>query len=189
MTDSNNSRRFSTALQMGILGGILLSRLAPPLIAQLRGMAGSSVGEDPFDLLIRQHKRLLSLLDSMENAADGGPARRAVLFLAFKRTIGKHAMAEEDVVYPLLHSETDRAKAAEQLYKEHAELKMHIFALQQNIQNPQQWRGHVRDLRDEISRHARQEEEVEFPRLRTLPGAAKSSFLNRNIRQEEALLL
>lgn len=168
---------------------MILSRLLPPLLAQTRGAAGAALGEDPFEGLIREHRTLLSLLIRMEETPATNPAKRLFLFLKFKRTIAKHAMAEEDVVYPLLHESADRAEASEKLYKEHADMKIHLFTLQQSIKDEERWKTHVKALREEIQRHADQEEQEEFPRLRALPQTSESSMLQRNIRQEEALIL
>jgi hemerythrin superfamily protein len=173
----------------GTAVGLAASRLVPPLWAQLRGAAGSALGEDPFAELIQQHKKLLSLLDRMERTSAGNSIERTLLFLAFKRTIAQHALAEEDIAYPLLHEDAGRPEAAEHLYKEHADMKIHLFALQQSIRDDSRWHRHVRELRDEIARHARQEEDEEFPRLRELRQGRESATLNRNLRQEEALIL
>jgi len=183
------SRRGSRNVWIGFAAGFALSRLAPSLWAQFRGAAGSALGEDPFAELIRQHRTLLSLLDRMEQAPADAAGRRAFLFLAFKRTLAKHALAEEDVAYPVLYADAGRREAAEKLYREHAEMKIHLFALQQNLRDEEGWKTHVRALRDEIAQHARQEEDEIFPQLRELGQARRSSALSRNLRQEEAFIV
>ncbi len=183
------SRGNSRNVWIGFAAGLVLSRVAPSVWAQLRGAAGSALGEDPFVELIRQHRTLLSLLDRMEQTPAHAAARRAALFLAFKRTIAKHALAEEDVAYPLLYADAGRRDAAEKLYREHAEMKIHLFALQQNLRDEEDWKTHVRALRDEIAEHARQEEDEVFPQLRGLDQARESSVLSRNLRQEEAFIV
>jgi iron-sulfur cluster repair protein YtfE (RIC family) len=174
---------------LGVAGGVIASRLLPPLFAQMRGAAGSIAGEDPFKRLIEEHRMLLAMLDRMEGVPSGQPGKRLFKLLAFKRLIAKHAMAEEDVVYPLLHEKAGRQEAADKLYREHGSLKVHIFMLQQSVHNDVAWRQHVRALREEITSHARQEEEEEFPRVRALREATESTELSRNLRQEEALIL
>jgi hemerythrin superfamily protein len=182
-------RRSSRDVWIGFAAGFVLSRVIPSVWAQVRGAAGSAVGEDPFVELIRQHRILLSLLDRMEQTPADATARRAFLFLAFKRTIAKHALAEEDVAYPLLYAEAGRRETAEKLYREHADMKIHLFALQQKMREEEGWKEHVRALRDEIAGHARQEEDEVFPQLRELRQARESSVLSRNLRQEEAFVV
>ena len=115
--------------------------------------------------------------------------KRKFLFLAFKRTIGKHAMAEEDIIYPLLKTQAERHEATQKLYREHASMKIHLFELEQAIHQESEWRDAVRALRSEIEPHAREEEESEFPRLRELLDHARTTQLNRQIRQEQALVV
>jgi len=178
-----------TILAIGAAGGVLLARIAPVLIANASGFVRSAAGQDPFAGLIREHRELLSLLTKMEHAQKESSLKRTALFLKFKRTIGKHALAEEDIVYPLLQDEAERASEIEKLYREHARMKVLLFELERAIKDDQAWVARVRDLRAEIEPHARQEEEVEFPRLRSLMDAKGTAELSRKIRQEEALII
>jgi hemerythrin superfamily protein len=186
MTDKTNTY---IALGLGAAGGILLGRFLPVLLANANGLVQGIAGRDPFDALIQQHRTLLSLLDRMEQVPTSDWAKRKVLFLAFKRTIGKHAMAEEDIVYPLLKTEAERHEATQKLYREHASMKIHLFELERAILEEDGWRDAVRALRSEIEPHAREEEETEFPRLRELLDNKRTALLSRKIRQEEALVV
>ena len=174
---------------LGAAGGMLVGRLLPVLVANASGAARVSIGQDPFAGLIREHRELLALLDKMEDAPRNGSVRKATLFYLFKRKIAKHAMAEEDVVYPMLKDEAERADAARKLYEEHGRMKVLLFELEQSIKDDQGWLEAVRGLRSEIEPHARQEEDVEFPALRDRmdrPGKVK---LARKIHQEEAVIV
>src|SRR5438477_10731248 len=109
----NRTRLYAWAMiGLGAAGGMLAGRLLPILIAKANGAARASIGQDPFAGLIREHRQLLALLDKMENARQSSAVRRATLFYLFKRKIAKHAMAEEDVVYPMLTDDAERADAA-----------------------------------------------------------------------------
>jgi hemerythrin superfamily protein len=176
-------------LGIGAAGGLLLGRFLPVLIANATGLAEGASGGDPFTKLVHQHRILLSLLDKMEQLPASEWAKRKMLFLAFKRTIGKHAMAEEDVVYPLLKTEAERHDATQKLYREHASMKIHLFELEAAIHQEEEWRDAVRALHSEIEPHAREEEETEFPRLRELLDQKRIAQLSRKIRQEEALVV
>lgn len=176
-------------LGIGAAGGALLGRFLPVLLASASGLAQGAAGRDPFARLIEQHRTLLSLLDKMENLPVSDWAKRKILFLAFKRTIGKHAMAEEDIVYPLLKTQAERHEATQKLYREHASMKIHLFELEAAIHQETEWRDAVLALRSEIEPHAREEEEVEFPRLREVLNQAGTTELSRKIQQEEALIV
>jgi len=165
------------------------SRLLPPLLAGAAGSMRASLGEKPFDRLVQDHRSVLSLLERLVGAADDSIARRMALFLAVKRALAKHALAEEDVVYPLLQSKANGASAAKQLYSEHAEMKVHLYELEMAPAGGAAWAERARALQALIARHIRDEEEVQFPRLEGLLDAEGRRRLARQVRREEALIL
>src|ERR1041385_3358033 len=92
---SNRTGAWIGGLALGIVG----SRLVPPLFAMANGALRARMGDDPFDPLLRDHRAILGTLEKMREAADDSSVRRLPLLLTLKRTLGKHALAEEDVVY------------------------------------------------------------------------------------------
>jgi len=169
--------------------GALGSRLLPPFIAMARGSVRTMFGSDPFELLEQDHRSILSLLDSMEEMSDDSLTRRSATFLAFKRSLGKHAIAEEDVVYPLLYDKAGSRDAAKRLYSEHAEMKIHMYQIESALDAKSRWKEHVRSVHDLIRRHIRDEEEAEFPRLRAILDEQRGKTLSGKIHREEALVL
>lgn len=163
--------------------------MLPIFFAMGNGAARAALGEDPFAGLIREHRELLALLDEMELTPQERPMRRTMLAYLFKRKIAKHAMAEEDVVYPMLIDEAERAEAARKLYEEHGRMKVLLFEVEQSIRDQGRWRTAVRGLRAEIEPHARQEEQIEFPALRERMDKAGRVKLARNIHREEAVIV
>lgn len=176
-------------LAAGVAGGMVLGKFLPVLFANASGTIRGATGQNPFDGLIQQHRDLLSLLTKMENTSAENSLKRTALALKFKRTIAKHAMAEEDLVYPMLHDEAERAEASEKLYREHASMKIHLFELLRSVKDQAAWTANVRALRAEIEPHARQEENEEFPRLREILNRRQATDLSRKIDQEEALIV
>src|SRR3954462_15649602 len=111
------------AVASGLAIGVVGSRLLPPLLASAGGSVRASLGQNPFDRLVQDHRTVLSLLERAVASSEQSTARRTAAFLALKRALAKHAMAEEDIVYPLLQAKGNAATAAKQLYSEHAEMK------------------------------------------------------------------
>jgi hypothetical protein len=130
MTNDRTSNHAIAMLIGGIAAGMVGSRLLAPLLAMTSGTTRVKAGGDPFALLIDDHRKILSTLDQMLEAPSASKVRRMRLFLALKRTLGKHALAEEDVVYPLLLQDHSAAKSKE-LYDEHADIKTHLFEIEQ----------------------------------------------------------
>jgi hemerythrin superfamily protein len=169
----------------GIALGVVGSRLLPPLIA----MAIGSRKADPVDRLIQDHRDILSILSDMEQTPADATARRTKQLLMLKRCLGKHALAEEDVVYPVLHESGDHVEQIRNLYDEHADIKIHLYELERLLMEGSDWRGRVNDLHDLIAAHAREEEEVEFPRLREILNQRGGRMISGQVYREEALIL
>jgi iron-sulfur cluster repair protein YtfE (RIC family) len=149
----------------------------------------SRAGQDPFQRLIDDHRHILDTLEQMEHSGSRSIAYRIKLFLSLKRTLGKHAMAEEDVVYPLLHDTANAAEESKHLYDEHADMKIHLYELEDLLKQNADWTPVVRSLRQIIEGHVQQEEQVEFPRLRQLLDERRTRRLSSRILREEALVV
>jgi iron-sulfur cluster repair protein YtfE (RIC family) len=176
------------ALAGGLAVGILASRLLPPMVAAASGAMRARFAHDPFERLRQDHREILNILDRMMQARDGDVRRRGTLFLSLKRTLAKHALAEEDVVYPALHGPAGSADAARSLYAEHAEMKIHLYALEQALTSGHAWGVQLPTLRQLIARHIQTEEDVEFPRLASKLDAAASRAAAGQIYREEAMI-
>jgi hemerythrin superfamily protein len=183
------STRGLVAFAGGAAAALLASRLFPPIVAQAAGTAWASAGTDAFDALARDHRVILSLLDRMENSPNDDVFGRIQLFLRLKRRLSAHAVAEEDVVYPLLHDRAQEEDDTMHLYSEHAKMKILIYALEQTPKNDPRWRGLARDLKTLIEGHVHQEEQVEFPKLRRLLDERETARMSGEVQREKALLL
>lgn len=173
----------------GAVAGLIAGRILPPLLAQATGTVRVAAGGDPFDALARDHRTILSLLDEMSRTTDDAVLTRTQLLLRLKRRLAAHALAEEDVVYPMLHDRAQETEDARHLYGEHAEMKMHLFALEQMPKDDPRWLDRARRLKALIAGHVRREEEVDFPKLRRLLDQRATAHLSGNVQREKALLL
>jgi hypothetical protein len=68
-------------------------------------------------------------------------------------------------------------------------MKIHLFELERMLMNNENWIRRVESLRDLIERHARDEEEVEFPKMRQALDDQRRRTLSQHIQREEALVL
>ena len=177
------------AVASGLAAGVVGSRLLPPLLAGAAGSVRATRGENPFERLVQDHRSVLSMLERMAGGAEASAARRVAALLALKRSLAKHALAEEDVVYPLLQTRAGDASAARQLYSEHAEMKVHLYELEMSVASGAAWADRVRVLQTLIARHIREEEDVHFPKLQAVLQPADRRQLAGQVRREEALIL
>jgi hemerythrin superfamily protein len=173
----------------GVAVGVLGSRLLPPMLAMANGSVRARLGEGPFDRLKQDHRQILAILDQMVERDDDGMTSQGAMFLSLKRTLAKHAMAEEDIVYPVLHERAHAAEEAKRLYSEHADMKIHLWGLEDALKQGLDWDTRVQALRSLIRRHVEDEESVQFPRLESLMDEQLSRATPAQIRREEAMIL
>jgi hemerythrin superfamily protein len=106
-----------------------------------------------------------------------------------KRKLAKHAMAEEDIVYPELHAQPDQADRSKRLYDQHADMKIRLFQLEELVKSGGNWSEQVRSLRDLVQRHADEEEQNVFPQLRSAMTENRMPKVSGQIHREEAMVL
>ena len=189
MKPSNCVGRNVAMLAGGVAAGVVASRLLPPLVCAITGSTRVRAGGDPFDLLIKDHRDILSLLDEMIAGPSASAPRRGRQFLVLKRKLAKHALAEEDVVYPIVHNDTASGDERKHLYDEHAEMKILLHEIETQLKSGEDWSGSVRPLREIVRRHAEEEEKTVFPELRRELSRSHQPRLSGQISREEALIL
>ena len=172
----------------GVAAGFVGSRLIPPLAAALIGSQRVRAGGDPFALLIDDHRKIRDLLDEMMADPNGSLPNRGRLFLMLKRKLAKHAMAEEDVVYPRVPNAPESG-GRKHLYDEHADMKVLLFEMEDALMNGRDWSAAVASLTDLVRRHANEEEQTIFPELRRQLSGGAAPKLSGQISREEALVL
>ena len=173
----------------GVAVGVLGSRLLPPMLAMANGSVRARLGEGPFDRLKQDHRQILAILDQMVERDDDSTMSPGAQFLTLKRALAKHALAEEDVVYPVLHERAHAVEDAKKLYSEHADMKVHLYGLEDAVKQGRSWDTRVQALRSLIRRHVEDEESVQFPRLEALMDEQLSRATPAQIRREKAMIL
>jgi len=173
----------------GIGAGVVGSRLLPPLMANMMGSKRVRAGGDAFAMLIDDHRQIRSFLDDMMDSPADSTLRRSRLFLMLKRKLAKHAMAEEDVVYPIVNSHSGENDKPKHLYDEHADMKILLYELEGKLKNREDWSSTVRQLRHLILRHVDEEEHSIFPQLRLQLSQEGLPKVSGQIAREEALIV
>jgi hemerythrin superfamily protein len=173
----------------GVAAGIVGTKLLPAAFGALGGWRRARAGGDPFAQLIDDHRRILSLLGEMAAETSGNRAQRSHLFLMLKRKLAKHALAEEDVVYPIVHNQSAEHDDSRHLYDQHADMKILLYELEGKVKGGQDWAQDVARLTELIRGHVDEEERVIFPQLRTRLTVDKLPRVSGQISREEALIV
>jgi len=189
MHERNSLSRDIMMLLGGMAAGIAGSRLLPPLYGAVTGSSRVRTGGDPFRMLMEDHREILSLLDEMLQARPDQLAHRTKLFLLFKRKLAKHALAEEDVIYPIVSKGSADSGQRTHLYDEHAEMKILLHTLEAQLKAGEDWTNVVRSLSGLIRPHIEEEETEIFPQLRHKLNEQSLAQVAGQISREEALVL
>lgn len=118
-----------------------------------------------FDALKTEHEMTRAIFDKIEATDDSQTMFRSHLLAKLKYALTKHAIEEENVIYPALRqaNETDRA---DHLTSDHGYVKTYLYELETLANDDPQWMARVRDFRTMIEEHMREEEQEIFPALR-----------------------
>ncbi len=173
----------------GALLTLAAARMAPPFAGRAIGTLRAMSGTDPFEALAQDHQRVLALFGRIEQTDGAATFRRGAMLQQLKRMLTAHALAEEDIVYPMLHDDAGRRDQAKRLYSQHAEVKLRLFELEHKAKNDPTWIDDLRALHRMVEEHAREEEQIEFPKLRAALSTTQCTSLLGDVSREKSLLL
>jgi hemerythrin superfamily protein len=128
------------------------------------------------DALKTEHKMTLSLFDQLEATSDDAATTRAGLVMKIKYALSKHALQEENVIYPVMR-EANEAHDADELNGEHGYVKTFLYELENMNKTSPDFLAKVKEFRTLLEGHIRNEEDNIFPRLR----ATMSDEQNRKV--------
>ncbi len=154
----------------GVLIGAAMAGAAVGLAAnvgrKLFIQFGASPGGDWLDSLKAEHEMTLAIFDKIEATEDDQTMMRSHLLAKLKYALTKHALEEENVVYPALR-QANEAEEADELNSDHGYVKTYLYELENMPNDDPEWIARVRDFRAMIEEHMREEENDIFPRLRS----------------------
>ncbi len=127
--------------------------------------APTAMASDWADGLAREHAATLAAIDKLVEVPPMSVQRRTLGLTSLKHMIAKHALQEENVVYPMLRRE-ESEEAFRALHEEHGEVKAMLFELGDMDKSDPAFEETLMRLRGVLEEHMRKEEEVLFPALR-----------------------
>ena len=190
---SGNSPRsaFSWGNQAGTLALAAVAGAAVGLAANfgrklvVQGMAAQAGDWD--EVLHQEHETVLALFDQMQATEENQARLRTQLFGKIKAALGKHAMEEENVIYPALR-EANNAHDADALNGEHGYVKTFLYELETMDPAGAGWLPKIRTFRALLEEHIRMEEEEVFPALKAALDEAGNAKLGAAMLKEGMML-
>ena len=157
----------------------IAANMGRKLFVQFASTGGSSWDE----ALTTEHRLTLLTFDKIEATNDSQTTLRSQLLAKLKYQLTKHALEEENVIYPALR-QANSAHDADALEGEHGYVKTYLYELETMPNGTAEWLARVRDFRAMIEEHMRMEENEVFPALRRIMTDEQSSRLTAMMNKE-----
>ncbi len=135
------------------------------------------------EALAAEHKMTLAIFDKIEATNDSQTMMRAHLLAKLKYALTKHALQEENVIYPALREAGERVDA-DHLTTDHGYVKTYLYELEAMEKDDSSWLPRVAEFRAMIERHMREEEDDVFPRFRAWLSEEKDKELTASMNKE-----
>ena len=129
-----------------------------------------SASGDAIDILLADHRNIEALMDQIAQTTDSDVTAREQLLQQLADLFTLHNSTEENIIYPAIRDIADLPIDTVKLYYEQDEAKIMVFELDQLPKNDPQWGNRFKKLRTAVLAHVAQEENIDFPRLRTAAG-------------------
>jgi hemerythrin superfamily protein len=142
----------------------------------------STAGEDPFQILADDHRRVEQLLQQIES---GSPQQREALLKQLQKELTGHAVAEENIIYPAMVRLGRERRDAKELYDEHGQVKLALFDLEMMSKDDRRWMERFSELRRSLTKHVQEEEKEDFPKLRQALDPQTLQLLGRRVQEEK----
>jgi hemerythrin-like domain-containing protein len=135
------------------------------------------------EALKAEHALTRKVFDALEATTEANTTKRAALLMNLKHMLAKHALEEENVIYPALR-EAGEIEAADELTSEHGYVKQYLYELGEIPKESPLWIEKLRTFRGEIEHHMRDEEVGLFPRLKDKLSTEKNAELTKLMNAE-----
>jgi len=174
----NGTGKLIAAGAAGLAVG-LAANVARKLVVQ----APTMMSGDWDEALKAEHQLTLKVFDAIEATTEKNTTKRSTLLMNLKHMLAKHAMEEENAVYPALR-DAGESEGADQLNSEHGYVKQYLYDLTMMSKDSPSWIAKVRDFRADIEKHMREEETDLFPRLKAKLTPEKNKALTMAMNKE-----
>ena len=166
----------AAALGMGLGVALMLGR-------KVAVQAPTILAGDWDKALALEHRAVEKLFDLMAATTNKNTTKRSVLLMQLKHALAKHALQEENAVYPALR-DSGMVDGADELNREHGYVKQYLYELDNCPKDSDEFLQIVQRFRADIDHHVREEEEVLYPRMKAQLGEAANDRLTTAMNKE-----
>jgi hemerythrin superfamily protein len=170
--------RLATGAALGLFAGLALPQARKAVV-----QAPSLAAGDWVDGLTAEHRMVQKHFETLLATRHDETARREILMGKIASALTKHAVEEENVIYPAL-TEGGHADQARHLIEDHGLMKTHLYDLRRLSARDLEWIGRARQLWNALEKHMREEEQTIFPAFRDALSAEENAKLTKMIHWE-----
>ena len=170
--------RIATGAALGFMAGLALPHARKAVMQGPSFMAGDWV-----DALKTEHRMVEKTFQALLATSDDETMKRQMLLTKIAYALTKHAIEEENVIYPAL-AESGREAEARHLIEDHGNVKAFIYELRRMPTDDAGWLPKAREFLADLQHHIREEEDEIFPAFRDMLPAQENDRLTRMMNWE-----
>ena len=135
------------------------------------------------EALAAEHAATLKLFDGLQATTEKNTTKRSMLLMQLKHALAKHALQEENVIYPALR-DAGQTDQADHLNHDHGYVKQFLYDLENMPKESPAFLTKVAEFRRAIEEHAGEEENTIFPALKAKLSPEKNKALTAMMNKE-----
>jgi hemerythrin superfamily protein len=135
------------------------------------------------EALKAEHAAVMKLFDALQATTDKNTTKRSMLLMQMKHALAKHALQEENAVYPALR-DAGQTGEADHLNHDHGYVKQYLYDLENMPKESPAFLTKVAEFRRAIEEHVNEEENQIFPSLKAKLSPEKNKALTALMNKE-----
>ncbi len=182
-TNTPKSDNGSTGALIGAAAAGVALGVAAMIGRKVAVQAPTVLAGDWDQALAAEHAATLKIFDAIEATTTENTTKRAILLAQLKHALAKHALQEENAVYPALR-DAGESDAADSLNKDHGYVKQYLYELTNCPRDSERFLQIVRKFRVDLEKHVAEEENELFPSLKAKLSDEANKALTKAMNKE-----
>lgn len=174
----NSFGRLATGAALGLFAGLALPHARKAVM-----QAPSLAAGDWVEALAAEHRLVEKSFEALLKTKDHETAKREMLLTKIAYALTKHAIEEENVIYPAL-AEAGHPDEAHRLIEDHGQVKTFIYDLRRIPSRDPAWLSQAQRFFTALQAHMREEEIQVFPMFSESLGREENAKLTRMMNWE-----
>jgi len=142
--------------------------------------------ETTFQLLIKDHKKVQTLINELLSTSMNAKSQRKKLLGNLKEELQLHEKIEEEEVYPVLEKKKNLKDITLEAYQEHHIVDVLLDELESLDFKDENWKAKLTVLQENLQHHIEEEEKEIFPEAEKTLTMKELNLMEANIKQQKS---